>query len=313
MTSSDPRRSLYGGAVAPGANGFDLRSAFSGGGDLAAASGMLDRFRADAQALKGLDPAGSAAFTPGPSALEEKRRRAFLDAPDTAAGMRNVRSLLAQEAGLGAGPQWNRSVKELEAAAGRAEMARAFTALPPSPGGGAVAAAPGVRGFQTKADLAPQANRQAAAIPDQPAGRGLNRTAMAAAFRSPQLVASSGEALAAAFNNQLQGAGADAARRSAVPLSVPASDGRVSYFAPGKQGDTERALAAAAAIGEQFPITEGQLALAAQNAGGMGRGGRFKPGNTMPLPQLDPSMLPPLNSRYSISGAVPGFFSAGMV
>lgn len=297
MTSFDPRRNAWGGEP-------DMKTAFSGVADLEAASQLLGRFNPNS--------AGPAAFAPGPSALDEKRRRAFLDAPDSAAGMRNVRSMLAQEAGLGAGPHWNRSVKDLEAAAGRGAMTRAFTAAPPVQGG-AVAAAPAARGFAMNEDLAPQANRQAAAIPDQPAGRGLDRARVAAAFGGPQLVAPSGGSLAAAFNNQLQGAVREATRKSAVPLSQPVGDGRVSYFAPGQEGETARLLAAAAAAGEEFPITDGQLALAAQVAGAMGRGGQFKPGNTMPLPLLDRASLPPLNTRYSISGVVPGFFAAGMV
>lgn len=305
--SFDPRSNAWAG-------GPDMTTAFSGINDLSAATEALGRFNPNAPAYtyKESDSAGGVAFAPGASPLDEKRRRAFLDAPDSATGMRNVRSTLAQEAGLGAGPHWNRSVKELEAAAGRGAMARAFTAAPPAPGGMG-AAGPNLRGFQMQADLGPQANQQAAAIPDQPAGQGLDRSRVTAAFSSAPMVASSGETLAEAFNNQLQGAGAELFRRSAVPLSQPVSSAPVNLQVSRGEGDTERMMAAAAGSGEEFPITEGQVALAAQNAGIMRGGGRFKPGNTVPLPPLDRANLPPLGSRYVVSGVVPGFIAAGMV
>ena len=248
-----------------------------------------------------LEKPGFASATPAgvamdPETLAARRRAAFLNATDSMSGIKAVRGLLADEiAKRSAGTvsaSANSSVKGLEGQ---------LAALPVAPGRQPLN---GI-GRDEKGSLIASNDKTGEDMTLRmmqftPSADGAQSASVAQApvAMAPVPTAPSGGLPQATVNNYLQSDGfKDRVRSTAEPIKDVAKWQLNGMSTPAPRTDPGRdgMLAAFAAQGEKAPTTPGEAVLAAGagNAFG-GRGGMFKPGNTVNLGQLDPSKLPPL-------------------
>jgi len=247
-----------------------------------------------ATALSGIQPAED---------LETRRRNAFLNSSDSMAGIRAVKSVLADEVTRRGGTPaaaHQATVRGLESQLAGLEPAKGL-------------------GYDDKGNwtasndkAGEEATLNAMRFDAPAAASGMSPSAIAQkAFTSdtPQL-APSGNLPQAKVNDFLQSDSfKNRLRSTAQPLDQIAQWQLTpqAITAPRQDPGREQALAAFAAQGAPAPTTEGEavLALGAGNAFGT-RSGQFKPGNTVSLGLLNGSKLPPLNSTGHYSGYNPG-------
>jgi len=228
-----------------------------------------------------------------PEDLETARRRAFLDGSDSMAGLKAARQVLSDEVkARGGDVSGGGSIPSMKFLEGQ------LAKLGP---------APGIKTGEGGAWEVPDTAEGEAATLRAMAFNGQEGTAKSTpnqiaenAFdpATPQL-APSGNLPQAAVNAWMQTGLREKLQASQLPFDQVAQWQVMPQPLPAlrQEPGREQMLAAFAAKGEQAPTTEGEalLAVGAGNAFG-GRGGQFKPGNTVNLGFLNPESLPPLNS-----------------
>jgi hypothetical protein len=306
-------------AAAPTGNAGNWQAGFGAKGDLApgatavakAGGGTLENSITSVTGGNATGTAGSSyldqalsGVAPVPrteAELAEARRAAFLGASDSMAGIRAVRSILADEVKRRGGtptaePQ--ATVKGLEAQIASAQVA------------------PGIRygkggQWETTNDKAgEQATLDAMSFEKHPviaqtpvsgtpvSGSAVGDQAMVGFGIRDRVLAPSGNLPQATVNDYLSSdAFKGKLRASDQPLNEVAKWqlGTQPLAAPREDAGRDATLAAFAAQGVPRPAGAGEAVLAAMagNAAGT-RGGMFKPGNTVMLPELDPTKLKPL-------------------